>query len=564
MSGRFESGSDVGVGGKWVRGDGLLFDLTWGELVLGFGLLFLVLMRALISFTPQVYWTMDPRAEEVVMSSFGPLGTGVTNTLGVMLCVGSVCLRFSQLRVQQYVMLLCWLVYGGWIYYHARVSMDALVEGSTWFATVGFGLCGYFLSMREGVRRVLMVGVFAVLPVFAIQAVYQSGVEVPRTIEHYEAHRAEELQRRGWKDGSTQVKQYERRLYGQDATARFTLANVFASVLVGLLGVGGGVMVGVLRHRRGLPGGLCVWIGVVCLGGVVALGLTFSKGAVLALGLSGCLVGGWVWLNGRNRMWGGFTRGLVYGVVLLGIVVVLVRGGVVGVPETAEGERSLLFRYFYWEAGVRMVVDHPVVGVGPGGFGEAYLTYKNPLSPEDVADPHNVFMTNIASLGVGAVAFVVLMLMWMWGIGGRLMGLIDQREVVVEDDTGKVGSSEAGEDDGGVDLPGRLMFGVLVLSLGLFCIDFYVRRAEMFYESALVWLATLLAFIGTFVGVLKWEWVLNDKWVGVGVVIGGMGVLLHNQIDLGMVHLMAGPVLFVLVGMCAAPVERSEEKVVAG
>jgi hypothetical protein len=81
------------------------------------------------------------------------------------------------------------------------------------------------------------------------------------------------------------------------------------------------------------------------------------------------------------------------------------------------GQLSLLFRWFYMEAAVRIGVGHLPLGVGPDGFQQAYMLAKNPLSPEDVTSSHNMLLDWFATLGVFGLAWLVLWVSWMWRAG---------------------------------------------------------------------------------------------------------------------------------------------------
>jgi hypothetical protein len=124
-----------------------------------------------------------------------------------------------------------------------------------------------------------------------------------------------------------------------------------------------------------------------------------SKGAMAAgaFGLACVALGRFApatWREGRGRA---RIAGVLAGVVVLGPLLALVARGVVG---ERMGELSLLFRWFYVEAATRIAIANPFVGVGPGGFKDAYALAKNPLSPENAASPHSVVFDALATMGV--------------------------------------------------------------------------------------------------------------------------------------------------------------------
>ena len=75
---------------------------------------------------------------------------------------------------------------------------------------------------------------------------------------------------------------------------------------------------------------------------------------------------------------------------------------------------------------------------------------------------------------------------------------------------------------------------------------------ELFLESAILWLISFLMFFGTLVSLLNAKHLLNHLYIKLGLIISATTILLHNQIDLGMVDIMAAPLLFSIIGLAAA------------
>jgi hypothetical protein len=56
-----------------------------------------------------------------------------------------------------------------------------------------------------------------------------------------------------------------------------------------------------------------------------------------------------------------------------------------------------------------MAVAHPVAGVGPAGFGDAYLLARPDASPEEVQSAHAAWADWLASLGAGGAGWIALL-----------------------------------------------------------------------------------------------------------------------------------------------------------
>jgi O-antigen ligase len=78
---------------------------------------------------------------------------------------------------------------------------------------------------------------------------------------------------------------------------------------------------------------------------------------------------------------------------------------------------STQFRIVFWRNAVRMIHDHPILGVGTGGFLDGYLPYVQGVpgwKGDGTGDPHNQFLKILGEQGlVGFLAFLFF-------IGGAL------------------------------------------------------------------------------------------------------------------------------------------------
>jgi putative inorganic carbon (hco3(-)) transporter len=78
-------------------------------------------------------------------------------------------------------------------------------------------------------------------------------------------------------------------------------------------------------------------------------------------------------------------------------------------PETAEGEVSITERALATRAAVAMAIDHPLIGVGPGDFADAYATqYKPPEATRSLHSAHDMFADVAAEFGIPLAALLVV------------------------------------------------------------------------------------------------------------------------------------------------------------
>ncbi|MBI1313788.1 hypothetical protein GC176_21050 [bacterium] len=142
-----------------------------------------------------------------------------------------------------------------------------------------------------------------------------------------------------------------------------------------------------------------------------------------------------------NRSQAMLRRGLL---IAAGLVIVI--GGLVGTATLTggldlnvirEAPKSLKYRLEYWSSTLAVIAEHPLRGVGPGQFRDAYLRHKLPESSEEIADPHQAFLDVWANAGLPAL----LGLLGVVGFAGRNV-LGGSRSSDWRDDPANCGSPE--------------------------------------------------------------------------------------------------------------------------
>jgi Tfp pilus assembly protein PilF len=144
--------------------------------------------------------------------------------------------------------------------------------------------------------------------------------------------------------------------------------------------------------------------------------LTKSRTAVLAAGV-GCAMVGWQHVRGGRRV----DWRIPLAVVAL-FAVSIVGAAIAGAFDwlvLIEAPKSLLYRFEYWQATLRMIADHPWLGCGPGNFQQYYTLYKLAGASETIADPHNFLLEIWATTGtLGFSMFAAFLALLVWrGIG---------------------------------------------------------------------------------------------------------------------------------------------------
>ncbi|MBI4719508.1 MAG: O-antigen ligase family protein [Planctomycetes bacterium] len=258
-------------------------------------------------------------------------------------------------------------------------------------------------------RRLLYAAVVASACVQAFQCAEQAWIGFDETWRHYQTLKESFWAQQGVALDSPQVALFEQRMRARDAQGFFPHSNVTGAYLALCDLTALGLTIRGFRNHGGSALSLVAMIGraVVTAALMVAVVLTRSFGAVLAAAGAGTL-----WLLWRRwRPWIDAHRRHAFA---LGWLVFVVGAGAVvghGLYHGSLPNVSLNFRWQYWRTATTLIADHPLTGVGRENFGRVYLRYKPIDAPEEIANPHNLFVQAAAEWGLPGLAGVVLMLL---------------------------------------------------------------------------------------------------------------------------------------------------------
>ncbi len=523
----------------------------------------LVMVQGLLSMAPDVYWDVDPRSMGgdgggAVGSMWGGLWGAGAMTLGpaviVWLVAMSIALSAGVLAWHvQCGRKLAWGTLGLFavgaisVLWRATGHYGDMWRGGQWLAAGCLGLAVFHLVQNTRCRRLIVASLIAMLLPWLLNALYFVWVEHPMTITHYQENQAEILASRGWVAGSTAHQEYQRRLEFNDVVGSFGLSNVFGSIVAALTLFAAGLGVAMWRarntgvidridQRRGT-----IVLGLLVLAGIVVLGLTHSRGAVVAFVLGCVVLVTAMWSQGKNagnasdgNGWRTVALRVCVGLCVLLPIALVVGRGMMPPPASAESDRllSVLFRAHYWQGAWAMIESHPWLGVGPGRFKDAYTAAKPLINPEQVSSSHNMAIDWQAMLGIGGSAWMVLLGWWIW----RACGLRPSHEAELTDHANGAKPMPAAQPIARDDLrwPGVLVGLVWLLCLwvewpGLLAADAFLVFVfgGMGVLALIAWLARLNEN-GT-----RYLW---DDGIRLGALAAGVMLLIHGQIEMTWFH----------------------------
>jgi len=250
-------------------------------------------------------------------------------------------------------------------------------------------------------RRLAVAALVAACLVAGATAIYQAAYDLPRTWEYFQEHRAEVLAQYGIEPGGWGEQMFIGRFTGG---VQATLGH--PNVLAAFLTLGFFAALGLVREKwseaasRGARAMAAMVAGaaVVCAVGIV-LAQARAAMASVGVGVYWLAVAWWVGRPRLRRML--YVAPLVLGAAGLAVAAVVNR------PATAGALASLKVRLDYWQPTAEILRRHGATGVGLENFGLHYLEFKLPTAPEEVADPHNFFLSTWSALGLAGLAALV-------------------------------------------------------------------------------------------------------------------------------------------------------------
>ncbi len=417
------------------------------------------------------------------------------------------------------------------------------------------------LCMTPARRRLVVVVLVGLLAAVTVKGIYQRYVEIPQTIHYFQKHQQQWLKKSGMHGNSAQVKLFISRLKSREVSGFGILSDGFAEALIplllmGLTLAGAGLLSGgaateapekknkkaavVMKQSRpgdvNLPDHIVLGLVllILSLAGMAVLVLTRSKGGMASFVICAVLMAAACW----KRRWLAEHRRAAIVAALL--ILLIGTAGLVGYGLSHHGlpTKDLLYRWDYWTGAVRMIQTHPMTGVGLNNFGYYYTQYKPPSAPEDVKDPHNMFIRIAAEAGIPAAFLFAALVLW-----GFLSALRHEKapEEMVEKPP--------------LPMAGLIAFAVAWWA-GRLLLDHpgFGTSGVASYQLTLSALYAAASVGGMLMANRLWS-VINPEYRGIAVkalVLGAAGMVLYDQINMALDTGPTAMFFWIILGCSAA------------
>ncbi|HTL29208.1 MAG TPA: O-antigen ligase family protein [Tepidisphaeraceae bacterium] len=376
--------------------------LTQGAFYLA---LALVCARAMMTETLRDPTEISPGFPQVPRGA----GAGVAVVLDLLMCLPAVLVLLRRVLDRQYVL--------RWSISEALLGALAIFAAISTFWSADKWLAGvtafHFIAMatlvwsaaqlvRSWLRLRWVVAVcFGMLLVHLAQGIQYRFIDYPDNVRYWNGHKAEELARRGWAEGSFEALQLEKKLLSGEMVGFSVSPNTYAAMLVVLTIVSAGAMMQRFKDKDEIGWPIAIAITVPITG--VLLFYTQSKTAYATPIIAAIMFGvvgrwsGWMTAHRRQVFWGSVAAVVLVSLAIIGH----------GLWHHSLVVASLTFRWQYWVGAMHIFTSHPIVGVGWSNFGPYYLSARLPIASEEIKDPHNFVVRVLVELGVIGCALLI-------------------------------------------------------------------------------------------------------------------------------------------------------------
>ncbi|MHC4074904.1 MAG: O-antigen ligase family protein [Planctomycetota bacterium] len=253
--------------------------------------------------------------------------------------------------------------------------------------------------------KLILITIAALAVVCMWQGAEQFFYSNQMTIERYRQAPEKMLGPLGITAGSFNHFLFEHRLYSRGVRSFFTTSNSAGSFMILGCFAAMALFADKWRNRRGEPLA-AVGCGLVLAAVLFGLAIIRSKGAIAAFLVCAVifflLIGFGDWIKAHRKI-----------ILLFLLLLVVAIGGTIVTYGLSHGRlpggNSMLVRWQYWKASVKMYAEHLFTGVGPGNFGVFYPHYKPAAGLETVTDPHNFVLSILTQYGLlGLAGFIII------------------------------------------------------------------------------------------------------------------------------------------------------------
>ncbi len=259
--------------------------------------------------------------------------------------------------------------------------------------------------------KILIITLASLGIVAFIQSADQFFIENNLVIQQYQDDPDAMLQQLGIQKNSFNHILLEHRLFSKDVRSFFTTGNSAGSFAI-LTSFAAIALLAELNRKSfpklsGNRALAAILLALILLG----LSLSHSKGAITAF-IFAVVIFFFLMRSRRLKL----SKNIILAACLAGVIALAYASAQYGLRTgRLPGGNSMLVRWQYWDASVKMFLDNHIMGVGGGNFSSYYPQYKTPSAPETVADPHCFVLSILTQYGpLALLGFLIIIIAPLW------------------------------------------------------------------------------------------------------------------------------------------------------
>ena len=384
--------------------------------------------------------------------------------------------RLLAMPVVWFVGLVVWLWVAWWFTCEVGSYRKGLNEW-WWWVTAAASLIVGKTWVRPGHEAAWAALMVACATMLAMHGLHGHFVVLPDLWAQYRADPDEVLRSAGMNapPGSAARMIFENRLFDGGASATFALANSLGGFLVLSVPLAVGLFVTNIRTRFRHPEreemrtsewrtrlSTAIPMPFVIALMLVAIFVTRSRAAVIATLVTFLVTACWLLFRRRAKdeneerlteNANSFSR-VQRSVAVLAAFVVVSGAVALGIASFGRAEwvdaapASLATRIRYWRATAALASERPWFGAGPGNFQALSERFREGVSSEQIADPHNFFWETVGAggwpAGLWLVGFCIALIVALVKLH-RSSDMVIKKESLRSSDSGSVAANSSSE-----------------------------------------------------------------------------------------------------------------------
>ncbi len=444
------------------------------------------------------------------------------------------CPKWHFRKTELTIAIVAWILLGFLSFFWAGDKIQAIYQNMIWLSDLllFFTLC--YWAKEKGILKFFVSLLLSCFMLEVCYSIYQYFIGLPamRAYIYANPDTIKEIDLPKYMENFFQTKLRIPHVFGH-----FTLTNSLGGYCIMYLPL---LILLLFQEKKGRK-----MVFFLVLLSLAALAMTASRGSILSLVVSFGLWGFTICLKMSPRK-------LVFSLVFLlaSLIFYVLARHTAYLDFIGKNSLSFVMRIAYWEAGFKILADHPLSGVGVGNFKHHYYTYKHPWA-EEVNKVHNGYLE--------------------WGIETGILGILVLLFLVWQIFSSLKKTAHPPENEGNSRLFPGLFWSIAffsILLLGMLERSFEVDSLQYWLSSSISKGKTLEIFLPYGIGIASFVilvffynffYKMSFACLSTGLKLGMLAFFLHNFIDIDFYEPTLSQNFWIFLGLAVCLSHKGEK-----